>query len=185
MLYTIAEISNLIGLSKVSIYRKLKLKQLEPCISKKQGVTYVTEEGLTLIKDTLKVTTDEIKGGNNDSDSISPNDYIATDTEDFNFKEDYINTLKDQLKVKDLQLNEKDVQLKHKDIQLNQKDIQIGELHSLIENSQVLLKEKPKQDILQLEDHFKDLDNKLIEMKDKMQKKDQDHIGLFKRIFKK
>mgnify|MGYP001593871298 CR=1 FL=1 len=178
MLYTIAEISDLISLSKVSIYRKLKLKQLEQFISKKQGVTYVTEEGLTLIKDTLKVNTDRSKSDNKSKTNTPLNDYIATDKEDLNIKKDYLDMLKEQLKVKDLQLSEKDVQL-------NQKDIQIGELHSLIENSQVLLKEKPKQDILQLENHFKDLDNKLIEIKDKMQKKEKDHKGIFKKIFNK
>jgi hypothetical protein len=185
MLYTIAEISDLISLSKVSIYRKLKLKQLEQFISKKQGVTYVTEEGLTLIKDTLKVTTDRLKSDNKSKNNTPINDYIATDKEDLNIKKDYLDMLKDQLKVKDLQLSEKDVQLKHKDIQLNQKDIQIGELHSLIENSQVLLKEKPKQDILQLENHFRDLDNKLIEIKDKISKKDHEQKGIFSKLFKK
>lgn len=50
MLHTVAEISKLIGLSKVSIYIRLKLKEMEPYIIKKQGVTYIDEEGFSLIK---------------------------------------------------------------------------------------------------------------------------------------
>lgn len=60
MLYTIAEISDLIGLSKVSIYKKLKLKELAIHLSKKQGVTYITEQGFNLIKESLKLN-DEVK----------------------------------------------------------------------------------------------------------------------------
>lgn len=52
--YTIAQISDLIGLSKVSIYKKLKLKGLKDHTSKKLGVTYVDEVGFNLIKNELK-----------------------------------------------------------------------------------------------------------------------------------
>lgn len=137
----------------------------------------------------MKVTTDELESNKIHGKNIPMNDYVATDTEEFNIKEDYINTLKDQLKVKDLQLNEKDGQLKQKDIQLKQKDIQISELHNLIENSQILLKEKPHQDVLLLEEHFKDLDTKLLNIKEQMQeKKDQQgqkQKGFLSKIFKK
>ena len=56
---------------------------------------------------------------------------------------------------------------------------------NLHKNTQILFKQQQPQQILQLEAHFEELDNKLIEIKDKMQKKDQDHKGLFKKIFKK
>ena len=138
MIYTATEVSNITKLSKVSIYTRFKLKEIEPYLSKKQGVTYINEEGLKLITDDLK---DEFKTLNplNQEVSIDKNE-LKGNTEDLNVVKDYINTLKienqhiyDQLKVKDSQLSEKDVQLK-------QKDIQISELHNLIENSQVLLK---------------------------------------------
>ena len=59
--------------------------------------------------------------------------------------------------------------------QLNEKDLQINALHKIVENSQVLLKEKPQQDILQLEEHFQDLDTKLMDIKEQMlQRKDQE-----------
>lgn len=165
MLYTIAEISNLIGLSKVSIYKKLKLKEMEIHISKKRGITYVSEQGFNLIKDNLKVNPNDLNGSNNTTKSIPLDDYTATDTEDLNLKDDYIATLKDQLKVK---------------------DSQIHDLHKLIENNQVLLKEKPKQDIFLLEEHFNDLDVKLEEVRNKMsdRKEQQKQRSFFSKIFK-
>ena len=112
---------------------------------------------------------------NNDK---SIDDEVATDTEGFNINEELFNMLKDQLKEKDNQLNMMDKQLQESNERLKQ-------AHNLIENNQVLLKAKPQQNVLQLEEHFQDLDNKLIEIKDKMQKKDQDHKGLFQKLFKK
>jgi hypothetical protein len=79
-------------------------------------------------------------------------------------------------------------QLKEKDIQIHEKDNQIHELHKLIENSQVLLKYKPQQDIKLLEEHFKDLDNSLIEVRERMEErknKNSSKTNIFQRIFKK
>jgi hypothetical protein len=41
----------------------------------------------------------------------------------------------------------------------------LNQAHKLIENNQVLLKEKPKQELLLFEEHFQDLDNKLMDIK--------------------
>jgi uncharacterized protein (DUF3084 family) len=153
--------------------------------SRKKGVTYVSEEGFSVIKNRLSAyISDPISPKINASYNLH-NDETAIDTNGLSLNEDMIKALISQLKVKDQQLVEKSNQLNQKDVQLNQKDIQIGQLHNLMENSQVLLKEKPHQDVLQLEEHFQDLDNKLIEIKDKMQNKDQEHKGFFKNIFKK
>ena len=46
MLYTIAEINELIGLSKVSIYKKLKVKQLEVHLSKSKVLPILRSRGL-------------------------------------------------------------------------------------------------------------------------------------------
>ena len=57
MLYTIIEISNLINLSNVNIYEKLKLKELEQLeghTSKKKDITYIDDIGFNLIKDCFK-----------------------------------------------------------------------------------------------------------------------------------
>ncbi|MCB2295636.1 hypothetical protein LGK95_19340 [Clostridium algoriphilum] len=77
-------------------------------------------------------------------------DEIVSDTESLSMNQDIFNLLKSQLEEKDLQLKDK--------------DLQIHELHKLVENSQILLKEKP-QDIKLLEQHTQDLDDKIMNIK--------------------
>ena len=174
MLYDVETISELTKMSKVTIYKQLKLKEVKVCIVRKQGKSFVDEVGFNLIKKSLNLN-DEL---NNDeiatdksSDVIGYEPYSITNTEDLiKSKNELINALTEQVLF-----------LKQ---QLCEKDMQINKLHVIVENSQVLLKAKPQHDVLQLEEHFQDLDNKFIEIKDKMQNKDQNH-GLFKRIFKK
>ncbi|NFO48625.1 hypothetical protein FDB40_17370 [Clostridium botulinum] len=168
MLYSVSEISNLINLSKVSIYKKLKLKEIEPHITKLQGVTYVNEVGFNLLKESLNLN-EKIKTNlNNENINVE----IATDLVDFKedltslnlLKDDYIETLKKQVE---------------------EKDNQIQELHKLIKNNQVLLKQEKEVNLLQLEQHLKDVDLKLNDVKEKMeQRKQEKKKGFFKRIFK-
>ncbi|MBY6860825.1 hypothetical protein [Clostridium botulinum] len=168
MLYSVSEISNLINLSKVSIYKKLKLKEIEPHLTKLQGVTYVNEVGFNLLKESLNLN-EKIKTNlNNENINVE----IATDLVDFKedltslnlLKDDYIETLKKQIE---------------------EKDNQIQELHKLIENNQILLKQEKEVNLLQLEQHLKDVDLKLNDVKEKMEKRKQEKKkGFFKRIFK-
>ena len=72
--------------------------------------------------------------------------------------------------------------------QIKEKDIQINKLHDLIENNQVLIKnsqEREKEQV-SLEDHFKDIDKKLLEIRDKNNnKKDENKKrNILKRILK-
>jgi hypothetical protein len=152
------EASELIGLSKQSIYKKLKAKELQEYIIKKQGMIYIDEEGFNLIKDSLKANIDDLKDFKEDINGLNIkkinstlNDEIASDTEILSMNLDIFTLLKRQLEEKDLQLNDK--------------DMQIHELHKLVENSQILLKEKP-QDIKLLEQHFQDLDYKIMNIKE-------------------
>ena len=161
MLYTIAEVSDLIGLSKVSIYKKMKLKEIQEHLSKKQGVTYITEQGFNLIKENLKLKEEvktELKHKEIDN---SGSEEVATDSENFNVKIDYINTLKEQLKVKDLQIQD-----------LNNR---LTTEQELTKNMQILqLRQQPQQNIKVLEEHFQELDTKLFDIKEQMiQRKDQ------------
>jgi len=178
MLYTIAEISDITKLSKVTIYKHLKLKDMEQYKSKKKGVTYVSEEGFTLIKDRLSAYINNSDSTKNSSRSSFSSNEMAMDEDDLSINEVVIKTLIDQLKVKDLQLSEKNIQIRD----LNNRLSQEQDLHK---NTQILFKQQQPQQILQLEAHFEELDNKLIEIKNKMQKKDKDHIGIFKKIFRK
>ena len=70
--------------------------------------------------------------------------------------------------------------------QLKEKDKQISELHKLIENSQILLKEEQKksEQQLYLAEHFEEVDNKLQDLREKMEQKRNEKIKLFK-IFSK
>ena len=70
--------------------------------------------------------------------------------------------------------------------QLEEKDKQISELHKLIENSQILLKEEQKksEQQLYLAEHFEEVDNKLQDLKEKMEQKRNEKIKIFK-IFSK
>lgn len=172
MVYSVAKVSELVNLSKASIYNKLKLKEFENYITKKQGITYISEDGLKLIQSDLNY----YKGNE------TANEEIATDTDFINTLKENINYLKEQAKQKDLQFNN---QLKEKDRQLQNYSERLNEAHKLIENNQILLKEKPKQEILLLEEHFQDLDSKFMGIKQDIQARKEPQKGFLSKIFKK
>lgn len=168
MLHTVAEVSELIGLSKVSIYNKLKLKELQEHVIKNVGVTYIDEEGLNLIREGLKLK-DEVKTDLNKEiyDEIESKE-TEGNTDGLNIKTEYIEHLKRE--------NERLWD------ELEEKNNQINNLNRLVENGQVLLKDKKQQELLALEEHFNEIDNKLLQIKDKMKSR-KESKGLFK-IFK-
>ncbi|MBX7291922.1 hypothetical protein, partial [Clostridium chauvoei] len=129
-MYDINKVSELTGVSKVTIYKKIKkLKDLEQFIVHKDDKIYILEDGLRLIKDNLTVN----KNINSDVKSEIATEGIPMD---LTINKEVINLLTNQLKEKDIQLKEKDKQ--------------IAELHKLIENSQILLKEEQKKSDQQL-----------------------------------
>lgn len=180
-MYTIAEISNLIKVSKVSIYKKLKLKELKPHILKKQGITYVDEIGFNLIKDSfslndeIKIVKNEVKSDEKEEFNSAGDVELAIDTELLTLKNDYINELKEENKKLWEQIN-----------QLNERLKGEQELHR---NTQVLFKNNQDKKVLELqalEEHFKDLDNRLLKVREKMaEKKEQSEKNLFRKIFDK
>lgn len=157
MLRSVAEVSLLTGFSKVSIYNKLKLKEMEQYIVKNKGITYVTEDGVVLIKQGLNLKEDTLNPLNNslkeDIEELATtmdNTYIEEFKVEFKeLNKDYLNSLKKENELLRMQLQEKDKQ--------------IAELHKLIENSQVLLKEEQQK-------HLHLLD-KLEDPKDNINKK--------------
>lgn len=177
MLYTVAEVSRITNISKVSIYKKLKLKGIEGHISKEAGITYIDEVGLKLITDSLKVN-EEVKEDLNQKDIKEPaSEETATDTEDLTINKELVNTLIEQLKAKDIQIQA-----------LNERLQQEQELHK---NTQVLLQQekfKPQQDLLQLEEHLKEFDNRIVEIREKLEQRQESQEtkgkGFLKRIFK-
>lgn len=159
MLRSVEEVAQDLKVSKTAIYNKLKLKEYKSLVLKKHGKAMIDDELFNLIKDSFKVKSCV----ENDCNNKSCNAEISvTDTRDLNLNKDWIiENLMEQLRAKDKQ---------------------IFELHKLIENNQVLLKnsQKQQQDQLQLEEHFKELDEKLQDLKSKMTDKKTKKRKLFK-----
>jgi hypothetical protein len=92
-LYSVKEVSEVLNLSLVSVYKKFKKPEIKPYIVKKEGIKYISEEGLEILKG-LKdnsENTGQSKQHNNADDGIL---------------NDYINHLKEQLKQKDTQIQQ-------------------------------------------------------------------------------
>lgn len=166
-MYTVEDVSEKLSVSKVTIYSKLK--KFDDMVVLKQGKKYITDDLFNLIKEDLKLKNNDNNNLNIDNDLNSLNDEIATDTDDLiNLNKDLISALIEQLR---------------------QKDKQIEKLHGLIENNQVLLKQEKEVNQLQLEQHIKELDVKLNDAKDKMEKRREDQKqekkkGLLGKFFK-
>lgn len=170
MLRGVDEVARELKVSKTAIYNKLKLKEFKCKIVKKQGKLMVNDDLFNLIKDSIKVKNKVEFQVENEKfilkNEIASKKEIAIDREDsFNLNKSLIDTLI---------------------AQLEEKDKQIAELHKLIENNQILLKkeQETKINILELEDHFKEVDNKLSSIKEKMNQR-KENKSFFKNFFKK
>ena len=162
MLRTVEETAIQLGVSKTTIYNKLKMKEYKSKLVKKQGKSMIDDSLFNLIQEGLKVQNEvenkEIENDVNSETSIDEDGLL-------NLNKELIDNLLEQLK---------------------EKDKQISELHRLIENSQILLKEEKKksEQQLYLAEHFEEVDNKLQDLKEKMEQKRNYRKSLFK-IFSK
>ena len=162
MLRTVEETAIQLGVSKTTIYNKLKMKEYKSKLVKKQGKSMVDDSLFNLIQEGLKVQNEvenkEIENDVNAETSIDEDGLL-------NLNKELIDNLLEQLK---------------------EKDKQISELHRLIENNQILLKEEQKksEQQLYLAEHFEEVDNKLQDLREKMEQKRNEKIKLFK-IFSK
>ncbi|KFX54734.1 hypothetical protein HYH39_17860 [Clostridium botulinum] len=161
-MYTVEEASKQLKVSKVTIYSKLK--KFDTMVVLKQGKKYITDDLFKLIQDDLKVRNAD-NNNLNLNNNINLNDEIAMDTEDLiNLNKDLVNTLMEQLR---------------------EKDRQISELHKLIENNQVLLKQEKEVNQIQLEEHIRELDIKLNDVKENMDKRKEEQQEKRKGLLKK
>lgn len=170
----VIEIADMIGVSKVSVYNKIKTLNsdiLQGLQKKEKGITYFHLKAVNIISelfnpDNTQPVDDEIST----EEDIPDNEYVGL----------YISELKGELKS----LKE---QMQTKDIQISEANERLKQAHKLIENNQILLKDKPKQDIFLLEEHFQDLDTKLEEVKNKMadRKEQQNKKSFFSKMFKR
>ncbi|MEN8435950.1 hypothetical protein NX821_003210 (plasmid) [Clostridium septicum] len=158
MLKTVEETAIQLGVSKTTIYNKLKLKEYKSRIVKKQGKSMIDDGLFNLIQESLKVQS-EVE---NDKIENDVNAEISIDEEGLlNLNKELIENLLNQLK---------------------EKDKQIAELHKLIENSQILLKEEQKKtdQQLYLAEHFEEVDNKLQDLREKMEQRKNDKKSFLK-----
>lgn len=60
-MYKVIEVANMLGVSKVTIYKKMEQlkKELKPHIKKKKNITYIEAEGIELIKSSLSHFSEE------------------------------------------------------------------------------------------------------------------------------
>lgn len=167
MNYTVAEISELTGVSKVCIYNKLKLKEIERFIHKNKGITYVSEEGFNLIKESLNLNEEAATSLNDEEIEGNKHTDNKEFKEDLRLIEDYLNSLKEENKKLWIQIQEKDKQIQ---------ELQniISQNNRLVENSQILLKNTQEKEPLLLEEHFKEFGNKLEKIKDNMSQRTED-----------
>ncbi|MDU2057602.1 MAG: hypothetical protein E6716_19225 [Clostridioides difficile] len=170
MFRSVSEISVLTGLSKVSIYKKIKQEKFQEFITRNKGITYVSEDGVKLILKEFEVKRVKSDGLNSlNCEHDFENEEVAITIENKGIEEEkewlkelkveYINSLKDEIKY-----------LRK---QIEKKDNQIQELINLNKNNQVLLKQQQDKEInqLKLEDHIKEFDEKLLVLKEKMEQK--------------
>lgn len=163
VLRSVEDVAIELGVSKTAIYNKLKLNNFRKRIVKKSARTMIDEELFNLIKDSLKVKS-EVESEVYEDDVKQ---YISIDEDDsLNLNKELIRGLLEQLK---------------------NKDKQIDELHKLIENNQILLKQQQDKELkqLQLEEHFQEVDERLNEIRGKMELKKEENKGFLKRIFQK
>lgn len=167
MFRSVSEISVLTGLSKVSIYKKIKQEKFQEFITRNKGITYVSEDGVKLILKEFEVKRVKSDGLNSlNCERDFENEEVAVTIENKGIEEEkewlkaeYINDLKDEIKY-----------LRK---QIEKKDNQIQELINLNKNNQVLLKQQQDKEInqLKLEYHIKEFDEKLLNLKEKMEQK--------------
>ncbi len=171
MLHSINDISILLNISKMTVYRKLNNKELKSHIVIKKGVKYFDDEGLRLLTQKLNKKTnnksEEVKTDVNDN---LPKKEVAAD------KDNYTISLKSEIDFLRSEIKEKNLQI----INLNNRLETEQDLHK---NSQILLKtqqDKPKEEILLLENHFKELDNMKIKKEESKKNNKTGFLNWFK-----
>lgn len=136
MLHTIAEVVKITGLSKVTIYKRIKLKEMQEYITKKQGKTAINDAGVNLIKESVKVNTKNNNKEENKTDA-KPQKHDTTAINE------------DLVKVSKSLLNRLTLDIEKQDAQLKEKDTQIQTLQTLLANSQVLLRQQQEIKLLE------------------------------------
>ena len=163
-MYTVDEVASKLKVSKVTVYAKLKKYESEIVI--KQGKKYITDNLFKLIKSDLKNGTYFKHQEKREFEKIEE-EYENID------KERETSNTNDNLRVSLELISMLKLQLEEKDKQIAEKDKQIEELINLNKNNQILLKQNQDKEInqLMLEDRVKSMDEKIVNLKEKMDMK--------------
>lgn len=164
MYYTIAEVAEKVRISKSAVYKKIKTNELKPYVSKKKGVTFISEHGLKLIQSGINDFVNECK-------EVEPEPKETAQNKDFEPKNKGVENEENTPKYLKHLENEVDRLW----AELQEKNKQISKLSQLVENGQVLLREKTQQDIQFLEEHCLRTDEKIIQVRERMQSKQAEH----------
>lgn len=164
--YTITEVSKLLKISRVTIYKKIeKLTDLQRHITVKNNNKYIDIEGIEIIKNSLDVNQrckeftplvdEKNKVFTPENIEIKLNEDIHADVNLFtSVQTDYINNLQELLndlkKDKEKQIEDLNKQINVKDLQIQSLTDALGTSQRLNENNQILLQQS-QQKILFLE----------------------------------
>lgn len=125
-MYTITEISKMIGVSRQAIYKKIDREELQPYLKDSEKGKVITEKGLTILKGFFS---DYL-----DSKQVTDNERQKSSKHTDNLQTDYIQSLKSEIDHL-------------KSITTDQSQ-QIGNLTQLLQNSQILLKQQQDKILL-------------------------------------
>lgn len=148
-----------LGISKAAIYKKLKKEKYKNSITKENGKMMLSDS----VVEELKKNVRKKKKVENFKD-------IEIVDEEKNVEVLVNDTKENKDKIVESLLR-----------QLEEKDKQINKLHDLIENNQIIIKnqqEKEKEQ-LKLEEHFKEIDNKLFEIRNKRKTSNKKNFIIF------
>lgn len=173
---TVEEVAIKLKVSRQAIYNKIKLDEFKDRITIIEGRTYIDDELMESIKDSLRVNIN-LKKKAKAKEAIAANAAEAPESDIVNFNREFMETLLEQIRIKDQQLQEKDQHIHELNSIVNKEQ----DLHK---NTQILFKEQLPQDQLVLEEHFQELDNKMEEVKTKMADRKEEHKSFFSKIFK-
>ena len=152
MIYKVSEVVKELGVSRQTVYKKLRREAYKPYIVDIDGVTGVTQEGLLMLKGIKGIDLDvkyEKEVGNNIEVTGVTNGVSK-------LQEELIDSLHKQLEVKDKQLEEK--------------DIQINSLLKITENGQILQKMILSNTEIKLLAYREELEERRRENQEKEQK---------------
>ncbi len=118
---TVAEVAEDLGVSKMAVYRRINTtleQEMEPHVVKMEGATHILPEGVAVLRKDLDSGRDK-HPEEEEAGEVSPE--TETVQERLNrLEEEYINTLKEELRRKNEQLEKKDDLLQNFQVILRQ-----------------------------------------------------------------